>query len=185
MASVTKVYAFNGSGPTVTSVDSVDSGSFKFGRDDSVTSTSPLPIPTTTGTHFSYLKYLGLYTVSSGGATSISNRKVSLASALATGLAVWWYATAAYVQNAGATGTTVGDYPADSGSSGATPASPGAFTYAALTTTPAAYDSSTVLTANTALNGKYVVFVLAVADTYAGGGGPATLPNVIYTYDEA
>lgn len=186
MSSTTKAYGATGAGPTLATVDSGDAASIKYGRDDLLVSASSasVPIPTATGTDFSYRKYVVLYVVSGGGSTSLLNRKLKLASSLATGLSLWWAALTTYHQNTGVQGASNGDYPADSGSNGATPANQADTTWAAVTTSNQTYDSSTVAATNSTANGKYVALVLGVDNTYAGGAGAASLPNLTVTYDE-
>lgn len=158
----------------------------KFNRADNATDTTAnIPVPTATGTNFSWRRILVL-AVTGTSTTSISNRKVSQSGAPATGLALWYrsYAVASYVQ------TASGNMPPASGSNGATPAvtgtpaSPGSYT--ALSTTPTVYDSATVATSSAAPNGQLVEMVLAVDNLYVGGAGTAiALPNIVLTYDEA
>jgi hypothetical protein len=184
MASVTKAYGFNGSGPTAASVDSADSASFKFGRDDTVISTTPVPVPTATGTNFSWRKYLGLYVVSGGGSTSLLNRGVKMSGALPTGIQMWQSAVTTYVQATTTQGTAAGNRPTDSGSNAATPANQTDVTWVLMTTSNVTYDASTVAATNTTINGKYLALVLGVDFTCASGGGSTSLNNVILQYDE-
>ena len=179
MAATVKAYCATGATPTLASADSADSDSVRYGRDDSQLSTATLPIPTATGTHYSYLKYL-LLDVTVTGATSISNRKIAIASSLATGLTLWFKDQATYTQNNGTQGTAAGNYPADAGTNGATPSG-----YTAVTTTPTAWDVSSVSSGASGRNGDYVQTVLGVDFTFAGGGGAASLPNLQVSYDEA
>jgi hypothetical protein len=265
MAATVKGYAFNSSGPTATDVDSADSGSIKFGRDDSVVSTTSVPIPTATGTKWSYLKYVGL-DVTATSTTSISNRKISSASGYTTGLAVWWASQKTYTQNTGTQdasigSSTAGNYPGDDtshnlsgitlalqhvaaptntvngaglGSTGQTaiPVASGGTNYQngqtillgantanaelvtvngtptatsipctattkthasgdvlglgyqSVSTTATVYDPASVSTGSTGLNGMYLQLAFAVDNTYTGGGGAASLPSLVLTYDE-
>ena len=179
MAATVKAYAATVATPTLASADSADSASIKYGRDDSQSSSATIPIPTATGTHYSYLKYL-LLDVTVTGATSISNRKISVASALATGLALFFKDQPTYTQNNGTQGTAAGNYPADAGTNGATPSG-----YTAMTTTPQAWDTSSVSSGSTGKNGDYCQVVFGVDNTWTGGGGAATLPNIKMDYDES
>lgn len=179
-AATVRAYCATGAGPTNTDVDSADAGSITFGRDDNVASTATIPIPTATGTKYSYLKYLFL-DVTVTGTTSITNRRISSASALATGLFLFFQNQATYTQNNGTQGAVAGNYPADSGSNGATPAS-----YTLASTTPQLWDNTSVSTGSTGKNGNYAQCALGVDNTYAGGGNAATsLANTTLTYDEA
>lgn len=187
MAATTKAYGFTGSGPTGATVDSADSASIKFGRDDTLVSTTPIPIPTATGTKFSYIKWVGL-DVTGTAATSLSNRKVSIAGSpsIPTGCSMWQGGgSTTYTQQNGTQGTAAANYPADSASNGATPANQTNQTWAALTTTPTVYDSSSASTGSTGLNGKYLGLMFGVDNTFTGGGGAAALPNVVLQYDES
>lgn len=156
---------------------SAESG-IKFNRADSQSGTTPIPIPTATGTNYSYHKSMYLYCTSATGAgTSISDKKVRLNGAPATGLAVVYkdvvdtYAQATAVLAADASG----------GSPPATPA-----TYTAMTTSDATYDAAADTSANATRAGDILQVGLAVGSNYAGGGGSAqTVPSIIFSYTEA
>lgn len=152
-------------------------GGICFDLADSATdTTTPIQIPTTTGTNFSWIKNLVL-AVTATGTTAITNRRVSQSGAASTGLALFWkdVAQASYAQAA------TGNRPTASGSNGATPSG-----YTAMTTTPAQYDNTSHATSATGPNGDMAVCVLGVDNTFAGGPGSATsLPSIIITYDEA
>lgn len=145
----------------------------KFNREDTQTGTTPIPVPTSTGTNFSWKKSLYL-DVTASAATAISNRKVLLGSAAATGLHVWCNATATYAQ---ATST-----PTASGSNGAAPSG----LAQEVTTTPYTYDASSVSAGSTGINGNLVEVALGVDNLYTGGASSNTaLPDLRITYDEA
>lgn|SRR5579885_1185729 len=151
-------------------------GGVKFNLADSITSTTPIQIPTSTGTNFSWIKNLVL-AVTGTGTTTISNRNIYMSGATATGLQLFWkdVAVASYVQAAS------GNRPSSSGSNGATPAG-----YTLMTTSPAQYDNTSVATSGSGPNGDMAVVVLGVSGNFAGGPGSATaLPNIIIQYDEA
>ncbi|MDE3097492.1 MAG: hypothetical protein KGK07_16015 [Chloroflexota bacterium] len=57
--------------------------------------------------------------------------------------------------------------------------------YTALTTSNQLWDNTGVSTAATGKNGAYCQTVLSVDNTFTGGGGAATLPNLNLVYDEA
>lgn len=161
-----------GASPSYANVE----GGCKFNLADSATSTTPIQIPTSTGTNFSWIKNLVL-AVTGTGSTAISNRRISTASGTATGLQLFWkdVAVASYAQAAS------GNRPSSSGSNGATPAG-----YTLMSTTPAQWDNTSVSTGSTGPSGDLVVCVLGVDNTFAGGPGSATsLPNLTITYDEA
>ncbi len=149
----------------------------KWNLADSATdTTTPVAIPTATGTVYSWLKNLVL-AVTTIGTTTISNRRISMSGAATTGLFLYWkaVAVASYAQ------AESGNRPASSGSNGATPA-----TYTAMTTTPAVYDAASVSSGSTGPNGGMAVCLFGVDFTYAGGPGTAiAVPSIIITYDEA
>jgi len=150
----------------------------KFNREDTQSGTTPIPIPTATGTNYSWYKNMYLYCDSATGAgTTISAKQVSLNGAPATGLAVVYkdvtntYTQAAAVLAADAAG-------------GSPPATPAGFT--AATTTPATYDASGTTSANATRMGDILQVGLAVGSNYAGGPGSAqTVPSVVFTYTES
>jgi hypothetical protein len=151
-------------------------GGIVFNRADNLTATTPVPIPTSTGTKFSWIKNLVL-AVTGTGTTNITNRCIYMSGATSTGLKLWWkaLAVASYVQAA------VGNMPGDDGANGATPAG-----YTIITTSPVQYDNTSVATSGSGPNGSMVVCVLGVDNLFTGGPGAATaLPNIILQYDEA
>jgi len=148
----------------------------KFSREDSLAGTTPVPIPTATGTNFSWIKNFVL-AVTTLGTTNISNRRISMSGAAASGLQLFWkgVAVASYVQAAS------GSMPTASGTNGATPAG-----YTLMTTSLVVYDSASVSSGSTGPNGMMAVCCLGVDFTFAGGPGSATaLPSISLTYDEA
>lgn len=181
-AAVCRFDYYNGASPTFTggSFGGVTAeGGIKFNREDTLTGTTPVPIPTATGTNFSWLKNFAL-DVTTAGTTSISNRRIYFGSAPTTGLNGFYkpVATGSYAQAAS------GNMPAASGSNGATPAG-----YTVLATSlggASNYDASSVSTATQGVNGTLAVCVAAVDFSFAGGPGSATtLPTLNITYDEA
>ena len=164
-----------GTGASITLANA--EGGVTFNLADSITdTTTPVAIPTATGTVFSWIKNLVL-AVTVAGTTAITNRRISQSGAPATGLQLFWKAVtvASYAQAA------TGNRPASSGSNGATPAG-----YTLMTTTPAVYDAASVATSGTGANGGMAVCCIGVDFSFAGGPGSATaLPSIIETYDEA
>lgn len=147
----------------------------KWNLEDTQTGTTPIQIPTSTGTNYSWIKNLVLY-VTATGTTTINNRRVSMGSSPATGLKLHWkdVAVASYAQAAS------GNRPASAGTDGATPSG-----YTNMTTTAAQYDNTSVATSSTGANGDMAVCVLGVDSTYAGGPGSSqAVPSIIFTYDE-
>lgn len=147
----------------------------KWNLDDSGSGTTPVAIPTATGTNFSWQKSLVL-SVTATSTTTISNRTVKMSGSLSTGLALWWkaVAVASYAQSAS------GNRPASSGSNGATPSG-----YTSMTTTAQQYDNTSVATSATGPNGSMCVIVGAADNLYTGGAGVISLGNVVLSYDEA
>ncbi len=152
-------------------------GGVSFNLADNITNTStPIAIPTATGTNFSWLKNL-VIAVTVTGTTAITNRTVKMGSSPSTGLALFWkdVAQASYAQAAS------GNRPTASGSNGATPAG-----YTAMTTSAVQFDNTSHATSGSGPNGDMAVCVLGVDNTYVGGAGSAVaLPNIVLSYDEA
>lgn len=152
-------------------------GGITFNLADSATdTTTPVAIPTATGTNFSWIKNFAL-AVTVAGTTTMSNRTVKMGSSASTGLALWWkdVAQASYAQAAS------GNRPASSGSNGATPTG-----YTSTTTSTQQWDNTGHATSSTGPNGDMCVMVAAVDFTYVGGAGTAiALPNIVLSYDEA
>lgn len=176
MASTVRAYASTGateSGARA-SIDTVGGTPFRFNRADSLTDTTPIPVPQDADTTaYSWIKNTYLYVTTADG-TSLSNRRVHAASTPTTGLYLYFKGDAAYAQAAS------GNMPADGGSNGAVPSG-----YTAMTTSPQSYSAGGSAAANTSRNGDLCVLLLGVGNNYAGGGGSAALPNVVYTYDES
>lgn len=152
-------------------------GGVTFNLADSITdTTTPIQVPTATGTNFSWIKNLCL-SVTSTGTTNMSNRRIANSTTASTGLALFWkdLAVASYAQAAS------GNRPGATGSNGSTPAG-----YTLNSTSSAQWDNTSVSTGSTGINGDLVVTVLGVDNTYVGGGGTAiTLPSLLLSYDEA
>lgn len=152
-------------------------GNVSFNLADSITSTTtPIAIPTTTGTNFSWIKNL-VISVTVTGTTNLTNRTIKMSTTTATGLAMWYkaVAVASYAQAAS------GNRPAASGSNGATPAG-----YTSMTTSAVQYDNTSVASSGSGPNGSMAVCVIGVDNTFVGGAGSATaLPSILMSYDEA
>lgn len=152
-------------------------GGITFDLADSATdTTTPISVPTSTGTVFSWIKNLAI-AVTVTGTTTINNRTVKMGSSPSTGLALFWkdVAQASYAQAAS------GNRPASSGSNGATPTG-----YTAMTTSAVQWDNTSSATSSTGPKGDMVVVVCGVDNTYVGGAGTAiALPNIVLQYDEA
>ena len=151
-------------------------GGVTFNLADNITSTTPISIPTATGTVFSWIKNLVL-SVTVTGTTSITNRTIKMSTSTSTGLALWYkaVAVASYAQAAS------GNRPTSSGSNGATPSG-----YTSMTTSAVQYDNTSVATSGSGPNGSMAVCVLGVDFSYVGGPGSAiSLPSIVIGYDEA
>jgi hypothetical protein len=145
-------------------------------REDSLAGTTPTPIPTTTGTNYSFIKNFVL-AVTVTGTTNITNRRINIATGTATGMLLHWkaVAVASYAQAAS------GNMPGASGSNGSTPAG-----YTMLTTSAAQYDNASHATSSTGPSGSMVVIVEGVDNTYASGASSsATTPSLVISYDES
>lgn len=152
-------------------------GGLTYNLADNITdTTTPVQVPTATGTTYSWIKSLCL-SVTSTGTTTMSNRRIAISGSLTTGLFLFWkdVAVASYVQAAS------GNRPTASGSNAATPAG-----YTLTATSSAQWDNTSVSTGSTGINGDLVVTVMGVDNTYTGGGGTAiSLGNTLLSYDEA
>lgn len=152
----------------------------KFNREDTQSGTTPIPIPTTaSGTNYSWRKNLAL-SVTATAATTISNRRLYLASAPATGLELFFKAASTYTQ------ASSGDKPADDATTnGVDPAG-----YTAITATTLAgahvWHATGVSGGSSGRNGDFLVALLGVSANFAGGAGSATsLPSISAAYDES
>ena len=179
MAATVQAQCATGAGPTLANAET----GIVYNRVDTQTGTTPIPIPTATGNHYSWLKYLALV-VTATSTTSISNRKISFASAPATGLQGLWFNQPTYTQANTTQGNAAGNYPADDVAANGTV--PTGIAWAGTTTTPALWDNTSVATSSAARNGNYVQTCLQVSNAYVGGAGAGiALPNLTLTYDEA
>src|SRR5215831_13079948 len=175
MPATVRASVFNGSGPT----DGSAEGGVTFGRDDSVISTTVLPIPDADGTFFSWAKTFALEVTGGTATNHITNRKVGIASAMPTGMHLWWKQLGSTYTQAAAPAS------GDTGSNGSTPTgySGGAGVGGEVTSTPTQYDNTSVIT-SAAVNGAYIAVALGVDHLYLGGGGTASLPSMNLIYDE-
>lgn len=184
MAATTKVYTFDGAGPTGHDV-TVGTDVVSFSRSDTFDDVAAtIDIPSSGNRKFSYLRYLALYVTAGGGSTTLSNLRIKLASSITSGLELHTKTSgqSTYTQNNGTQGTAAGNYPADDAvTNGTAPTG-----YTALSTSDVTYDATGGAATNSAKAGKYAQTVAAVIGSYAGGGNANTaLPNITITYDEA
>lgn len=172
MASTVRASTWVGGSDTAGAGASAESGAV-FNKANSLTGTTPIAIPTATGTNFSWPKFLGLE-VTADGSTSLSNLGVKQASTPTTGLQIFWLATTSYATPAAVADTA-------SGSNSAVPSG-----YTLMTNSNVTYDATgAASTTGTAVCGKYLKVSLGVSNTYAGGAGSATaLPTLTISYDE-
>lgn len=170
MAAVVRASYASGAGPTLANAET----GAKYNREESLAgATTPVPVPTATGTAFSWGKVFCLE-VTTADTTSISNKRHRISAAPTTGLALWF-------KDDGATYTRVtAAAAADAGTNGATPAG-----YTAAPTSDTVYDAASV-TAALGRVSDYLTYALGVSNNYAGGAGAAVaLPSLILTYDES
>lgn len=174
-----RIYHFHGAGPTATNIDNEDgSGPAVFGLADAVNAGgTPLTAPSATGNVYSYHKTVALYCASGGGSSDISDREIYLSAGLTTGFYLWY-------DEVGATYTQAssGNKVADNGSAAGTGPGGG---FAALNTTPASYDASSVAATNATRNGAYVQLICSIGSNYAGtADAAASLGNLLISYIE-
>lgn len=168
MAAVVRASIFTGATPTAASAE----GGAKFGRDEALASTTPVPKPTATGTNYSFPKVYALE-VTTADTTSLSNRRINATGALPAGVTFWYRDDGAtYVHGNAAPASTATDDAAPTG-------------YVALPTTATAYDTA-VVTAALGRNGDYLSVVMGISNLYtAGANSNLDVPDVVLTYDEA
>jgi hypothetical protein len=172
-----------GHGTVQLTVDSTGGGGgVTYGRNEnpsggSAPPTVNIPIPTTTGTHFSWPIQLYL-NIPAGGTSSthINNRTAALAVAAPTGIHFWakGIPVASYVApNANLDSDAVGN--------GATPGN--GYTQE-ITTTPWQWDNASIAGTAAGQNGNYLSIGIGVDNSFTGGGGTANFPNLQMAYDE-
>lgn len=171
MAAVVRASIATGAGPTLATAET---GS-KFNREDTLAGTTPIPVPSATGTAFSYKKTFRLEVTTLDAATSISNFRHHIASAPGTGLKLWFKDPGTTYAQATAVAA------ADSGTNDSTPAG-----YTTAPTTATVYDAASYAASSTGGKGDYIEYALGVSNLYVSGAGSAiALPNLVLTYDEA
>ncbi len=151
-------------------------------RSDTQTGTTPIPIPTVTGSNYSWVQQLALQvTGAASPSTTLSNATVKLSAGLATGILAFFKGNASFLNQTGGT-----QAPADVGTENAgAPTTPATYTIA--TTTAQQWDAM-----GTAANGgstgrksNFLDLILGVASGYLGSPGSTSLGNGILSYDEA
>lgn len=173
MAATVVTYIATGAGPTTADAEATG---VVFSREDSATGTTAIPKPTATGTNFSWPKTLFLNVTAGGGSTSLSNRKIRVATAPSAGLELH-FKDGADTYSQAAAEADVDNTSAD----GAQPTG-----YTAMTTTFQTWDAVSAAAVDATRNGNYVVVALGVSSNYAGGAGSGiALPDIELQYDEA
>jgi hypothetical protein len=151
-------------------------------RSDAQTGTTPLPIPTVTGSNYTWVQQLALEVTSAASPnTTLSNATFKISATLATGLLVFFAGNATFLNQ---TGGTAG--PADVGTeNGSAPTTPASYTVS--TTTAQQWDAmgTTNNGGSTGRKSTFLRLVLGVASGYAGSPGSTSLGNGILSYDEA
>lgn len=178
-AATVRIAIYTGSSMPTTGAAAETGATFSW-EDTLAGTTGAIPIPTSTGTAFSWYKNLAL-DVTSTGTTAITNRSVYQSTAPPTGLAIYWKSTtvAGYAQASSATRpitTTSGD--------AAAPTTGG---WTAFTTSAAIYHAASVGTSS-GVNGDLCEIVLGVSSTGTYSGGPgSTMPvtTIYFQYDES
>jgi hypothetical protein len=172
MAAVVQVQQGTGAGPTLANAE----GGVKFTKDDAINSgTTPINIPTSLGTNYSWKKSFALVVTSGGGSTSLSNRKILWGSSPTTGLHAYFHDQPTYAQAAG------GDFTDDATSNNKVPTN-----YTEITTSAQTWHAGSAAATNSTRNGDWVETVFGCGSDYTGGAGSAiALPDLKYQYDEA
>lgn len=191
MAAVANAEYFNGA--SVTANANIESTALRFNKsDDLSTTTTPVSVPTSAGTNYSFVKWLGMY-VTTAAATTLTNMSIALIAALNTGFGLFGLgvASGSYVQ-AGTGGAVMTDNATTDVTASGTPPNITGSASTRLSTTPFVYDA-TGGSANVTnqLVGKLCAVVLGVGNSYAGGGGAVLIGSssgnsgVVMAYDEA
>jgi hypothetical protein len=173
MAATVQVQQGTGAGPTLANAE----GGTKFSKDDAIIAGSPTPvnIPTSLGTNYSWKKSFALVVTAGGGSTNLSNRKIKWASSPTTGLHAYFHDQPTYAQATG------GDFSDDATSNNKVPT-----TYTEITTSAQTWHAGSAAATNSTRNGDWVEVVFGVGSDYVGGAGSAVaLPALNYLYDEA
>lgn len=188
MAATCNIEVFNGA--TLTALANVESGSnLKFNKSDDITTASPITVPSTAGTNYSFVKHLGIY-VTGASATTLSNLSVALGGAPTTGFGLFavGVASASYAQAGTGAAAMTDNTSADVTASGTAPNIYGSLS-TRLSTTPFVYDAAGgSANVTNQLVGKMCVVVAGVGNSYTGGGGAVNFgatPTLIVAYDEA
>lgn len=158
-------------------------GGATFNRADSLLGTTPIPIPTSAGVNFSYLKAFCL-AVTATSTTTINNRTVRISAGMPTGLGLHWKTVAQASWGASLDQTSATKSPADTtGSNNAATAPAG---YTAVTTSGVQWDNTSQASSSTGIGSvPLLATLLAVDASFVGGGGSSSLGTLVLGYDEA
>lgn len=173
MAATVQVWTATGAANAI-QLSSAETG-FTFGRNDAVIASTAIPRPDTTGTAYSFAKTLLLQVTAVSGGTSLSNRRIRLESAPATGVYLFFRSIGAtYTQ---ATAAVSADYV---GTNGYIPNG-----WTLLSTTFQTWDAASATAVASQRNGAYVQVAIGIGQNYLGGAGAAiAIPNLVVQYDE-
>lgn len=154
-----------------------------FNREDTQNGTTPVPIPTSAGVNFSWLKALQI-AVTGTSTTTISNRTVRASGTFPTGIGVHWKTDTQ--GNWGTTFNQTGGSKASGDTTGTNNAGSAPAGYTAVTTSAVQYDNTSQSTGSTGIGSALLLGLeLAVDATYGGGAGTASLGSLVIGYDEA
>lgn len=139
-------------------------GGLKLNRAAGTTATTDgIPMRSSTGTNFGWLKYLALWvTTISSPSQNITNRTVALTGALLAGIKLWYDGNATHAVADGSNMPAASEGVDDDDPGGA---------YAEITTTPAVYDADSETSGSTGKNGDYCIVVPGVSNLYLGTSG--------------
>lgn len=171
MAAIVRASFASGAGPTLANAET----GARYNLEETLAgSTTPVSVPTATGTNFSWPKVFRLEVTTLDAATSLTNLRHNVSAAPGTGMRLWF-------RNDGVTyvrSTAVAA--ASSGTNDSTPAG-----YTAAPTAATVYDAGTFAASTVGGKGSYLSYALGVSFLYTGGGGSAiALPSLNLVYDE-
>lgn len=176
MAMTIVIDCLTGAGPTVTAASAI-----VFSREDSVIGTTGIPVPTATGTKFSWAKTMQLEITATGGLTmsNILVGKVTNESVAGTKLwEVTSHAVGAYVQASSAPGDT-----ADNNVTAPTVNGAAAAAVQLISTPPSTYAAGPFNT--TGRKGNLVELVAGLDNTCVSSGTGIASPTMRWKWTEA
>ncbi|MGI8404594.1 MAG: hypothetical protein ACR2OE_07495 [Thermomicrobiales bacterium] len=170
-AAIVRASYASGVGPTLANAET----GAKYNLEETLAgSTTPVSVPTATGTNFSWSKTFRLEVTTLDAATSLTNLRHNISAAPATGMKLWFRNDATTYARSTAVAA------ASSGTNDSTPAG-----YTAAPTTATVYDAGSFPASSVGGKGSYLSLTLGVSNLYAGGGGSAiALPSLLLIYDE-